>query len=143
MCLGGRAGQVGRWLHRDVGRRGAYLLFLSLLDFVIGYGLFQPAPLGLSQQVVYGPFLDIMPLNVWGWWWLGTGVLAAVAAVWHEARPYAFSAASLIKVAWAIGYLYGWIEGLPAFSRGYYSAAIFLAFAGLTLTVSGWQENRR
>ncbi len=132
--------QIRRVAHH-VGRRGAFLLFLTLLDVVLGFALTQPLPYGLSARVFYQPFVSIMPLGLWAAWWLATGCMTAVAAVWHRARPATFAAASLIKTAWGLGYLIGWAGGQAAFTRGYLGAATFLAFAAIVLTLAGWREN--
>lgn len=130
-----------RGLPHHIGRRGAYLAFLVLLDVTVGYALMQPLPLGLDSRPFYAPFLAIMPLSWWAWWWVSTGAAAAVAVLWHRLRPPVFAAAAALKTGWAIGYFVGWAEGLPAFSRGYQSAAIYCAFGLVTLVVAGWREN--
>jgi hypothetical protein len=124
-----------------IGRRGTFLLFLALLDVIFGYALLQPLPFGLSQNVLYQPFIAIMPLGWWATWWCATSALTATAAVWHRARVAAFADATLLKAGWAAGYLIGWREHLPAYARGYQSAILFGAFAFITVVISGWREN--
>lgn len=128
---------------RHVGRRGAFLIFLALLDVVLGYAIVQPLPFGLTRAALYQPFVEIMPLQAWAAWWMATGVLAGIAAVWTRLRPVAFGAGALIKIAWSLGYLIGWVERVPAFSRGYQTAAIYLSFGLVTLLISSWRENGR
>lgn len=130
-------------LVRHIGRRGAYLLFLSLIDLVLGYALIQPLPLGLSRQAVYQPFVEIMPLPAWVLCWFVTAALTALAALWHRARPAVFGAAALLKTGWGAGYLAGWLGHYPLYTRGYQTASIFVAFALMTLLISGWRENGR
>jgi hypothetical protein len=130
-----------RRLGRHIGRRGAFLMFLTLLDSVLGYSIVQPLPLGLRSEDFYRPFIAVMPLWAWSTCWLGIAALAAIAAVWHRIRPVVFALAACIKTAWAMGYSIGWVEGLPAYSRGYQTAAIFFAFAATVLSTSGWREN--
>lgn len=124
-----------------VGRRGIFLGFLALLDIVIGYALVQDLPLGLSVAVLYEPFVRIMPIGVWSSVWIGGGLLCAVAVLWPRARPTAFAVGAAVKTGWALGYLIGWAEGLPVYTRGYQSAVIWGAFALVMLVVSGWREN--
>jgi hypothetical protein len=114
-----------------------------VVDVILGYGLTQPLPFGLTRDVVYAPFVTIMPLSWWAAWWYGAAALAAVAAVWHRAQLAAFPLAALLKSGWTAGYLIGWLDDLPAYNRGYQSAIIFAAFAFVTLIVSGWRENGR
>lgn len=134
------AERVRKVLHH-IGRQGAFLGFLAILDLTVGYALRQPLPPGLTYHNVYQPFVDLMPLSLWAAWWFATSGVVAVAAVWQGLRPVAFFAAALLKTGWAIGYLIGWGEHLPFFTRGYQTAAIWLAFAAVVLIVSGWQEN--
>jgi hypothetical protein len=130
-----------RWLLRHIGRRGAFLGFLALLDIILSYSIIQPLPLGLRPDAFYRPFIEIMPLVWWSRWWLATAVLVVVAAVVHRVRTFAFGAAAMIKMAWALGYLVGWVDHDPAFSRGYQTATIFAAFAAIVVLVAAWREN--
>ncbi|SRR6266705_3088201 len=138
-----RATLLTRRVGRFVGRRGAFLVFLALLDLVLGYGLTQPLPLGLKPRTIYGPMMDLAPIRWWAIWWVLTGLLCLVGALADRVQTAAFVGAAVIKTAWACCYLVGWREHLPAFNRGWQSAAIFGAFAGVVLLISGWQENRR
>lgn len=130
-----------RYAMRHVGRRGGYLTFLALVDVTVAYALLQPLPLNLDRRPFYAPFVAVMPLSWWAAWWLGTGLLAAAAAVCHALRPVTFSAAAALKTVWGLGYLAGWVLDLPAFTRGYQTAMIYTAFALVTLLVAGWREN--
>jgi hypothetical protein len=134
---------VGRLRHVacHVGRRGAFLAFLAVLDVVIGYGLTQPLPLGLTPRVLYAPMMDIAPLAVWAAWWVATGLLCAVAAVVYRLRWPTFGAAALVKTAWASCYLTGWVEHLPLYARGYQTALIYGLFAAVVMLIAGWREN--
>ncbi len=132
---------VASRLARHVGRRGAFLLFLALLDGVVAYSLTQPLPLNLAPRVVYGPMMDIAPITWWAGWWAATSALCLSAAAWRRAHIAAFGAGGLIKAAWAACYLTGWVEHLPLYTRGYQTAAIYVAFAGVVLLVAGWREN--
>lgn len=128
---------------RHIGRRGAYLLFLCLLDLILAYSLLQALPFGISRDVLYHPFIQIMPLRAWALWWAITGVLAGTAAVVHALRPPVFALAAGLKTAWASGYVLGWLHHEPAYVRGYQTGVIFGAFALITVLVSGWRENQR
>lgn len=128
-------------LIRHIGRRGAFLLFLALLDAVIGYSLRAPLPYGLTTRQVYGTFVQIMPIGAWAEAWNTTGLVLLVAAFWRRLRPVAFALAAMLKTAWASVYLYGWVSGDPLMVRGYLQASIWLSFAVMILLVSGWREN--
>lgn len=124
-----------------IGRRGAFLAFLALVDEVIGYSLTQPLPFRLSRDVLYEPFVHVAPLKWWAGAWIGIGLVAALATVWHRARVVMFGLGTALKTAWALGYLAGWIRHDSAYIRGYQTAAIFASFAAVTLLVAGWREN--
>jgi hypothetical protein len=136
-----RCARLGAAAARRIGRRGAFLGFLALLDLVVGFSLTQPLPFGLTAKVLYQPFVMIMPLRLWALWWISTGLVALVACVWTRIRPAMFGLGALLKTAWGLGYLVGWAADMPAFGRGYYGTAVWISFAFVTLTVAGWREN--
>jgi hypothetical protein len=105
-------------------------MFLAVLDFCYGYSLWAaPAP---QRQ------LDLfLPWQGWAVAWLVTGAvcLAGVPAVrdW-----WAFTAATLLKAAWAAVMADTWLEqGIP---RGWVSAVIWGVFALTVLVVSSWPD---
>jgi hypothetical protein len=114
-----------------IGRRGAALLFFALLDSVWCYGLFTlPRPLA----PVYAWMAQILPLWVWAGCWGAVAVICLACAPLRYDTP-AFVAAIMIKVAWGLLSLFGWLSGVV--ERGYVSAAIWLAFAAFVLLVAG------
>lgn len=123
---------IARAIIRRVGHRGAFLLFLALLDILYG----------LSLHSVPGP---IAPYNLglstywWGWTWVIVGVFLLwgvflIRDKWH------YAAAALIKAFWAAAMFEAWLT--QGFTRGWVSGVIWLAFAGLVLVVSSWPEGR-
>lgn len=129
-----------RWrrLRLHLGRRGAFLLFLTELDAIIGTSLRLPLPFGLRPEQVYGLFATVAPITVWSDAFFTVGLICALAALWHPARPFAFPLAAAIKTLWGLLYIIAWIAG--DMGRGYLSAAIWLTFAGVVLIVSSWPE---
>ncbi len=114
-----------------LGRRGAALLFFTVLDLVYCVGLLStPQPL-----VPFYAWMDgIMPLPVWAAYW---GFVAAVCAFYafrtHDTAAY--MAAVALKVAWGLLSLLGWLAG--AVDRGWINAMIWLAFACLVYLIAG------
>lgn len=119
-----------------VGRRGAFLIFLAMLDWVYGLALLYPSPQSLTNPTYV--FLNrIFPLPVWASLWIIVGTLCfAFAFRVNDAIGYA--AAMFIKVLWGLTFLLGWI--FAGVERGYLSAAIWLAFAGLLALVATWPD---
>lgn len=123
-------------LWRRVGRRGAVLLWLALLDLVYGSSLAHP-PSETARSASIRFFADLMPLPVWGGLWLAVGVLCLAGAFLRHDR-WAFAFATGLKVLWGGVCLFGWmLAGLP---RGWVSAVIFLPMAALVLIISTWPE---
>jgi hypothetical protein len=129
-----------RWdpLLARVGRRGASLLFLALVDIVYAYSLYDVTPESRSNPGLV--FLAaLLPLTVWAAAWTAVGLVCAVYA-FARADRLAFAAASLLKVLWGTLYLLGWALGVVP--RGYVAAVLFLGFAGFVQVIAGWMENR-
>lgn len=123
-----------RWrlITGKVGRRGAFLLFLALLDFAYGYSLFT-VPRAQART------LDLLlPLKTWAVIWIITGVVCLSGVLMRNDRfQYTFSAA--FKTAWGMLYIQLWVvQGVP---QAWVAAVIWLAFAGTVLIISGWPES--
>lgn len=114
-----------------VNRRGAALLFFSLLDFIYCITLLLPPEPPTAQ---YRWMATIAPLWLWGLWWGVTGIICA----WYAFRTYdttAFMAAVALKVGWGLLSLFGWLAG--ALPLGYLSTVIWLAFAAFVYLIAG------
>lgn len=115
-----------------IGRRGATLIFLGLLDVLFGYS-FIVAPATTTRGINY-----LLPYAVWGWVWIAAGIVCFVLAPAHVDRA-AFALAALVMSAWGLANGYVWLtQDIP---RLWVSAVIWLAFAGLILIISSWPES--
>lgn len=111
-------------IRRRVGVRGEFLLALALIDLVQCYRLSFPSQETLAS--VTTQFLaTLLPLPVWGAIWGAVGVLCLVQA-FQLADRWAFSAASMLKVAFALAHIAAWASGVP---QAWWSVAIWLVFA--------------
>jgi hypothetical protein len=122
-------------VHR-IGRRGASLLFLALLDGVYALSLLA-APAEARSQPSFAFLVGLLPLPVWAGIW---GVVGLVCLVQAFARfdTFAFAAASLLKVVWGTVYVLGWALGdIP---RGWVASVIWYGFAIWLAIISGWRE---
>lgn len=114
-----------------IGRRGAFLLFLALLDILYGWSmLVTPIP---------GPDLHlILPLDAWGWIWIGTGIYLIPGALIKRDRSF-FALAAFLKAGWAGAWVSVWLSD-PFIPRAWVSVVIWAAFAGVVLVVASWPE---
>lgn len=121
-----------------IGRRGATLLFLALVDLVFAYALLKIGPRDVEASPSFRFAASVAPLPLWAALWAGVGVVCTVQAFQRVDR-FAFAAASLIKVAWCLVQALGWLLGeIP---RGYLGSVVWLGFAGFIQVIAGWREN--
>lgn len=122
-----------------IGRRGASLLFLALLDLIYAAGLFALPPEARSNPsyVFVG---HLLPLPVWASIWGLVGLVCLVQA-FASRDVLAFGAASLLMGLWGTVYLVGWALG--DISRGWLAAVIWYGFAVWLAIISGWREQPR
>jgi hypothetical protein len=114
-----------------IGRRGAALLFFTLLDLVYAYALLNP-PRPLSEA--YSWPQTLLPLWVWALIWASVGALCLVFAFLPR-DTVAFTAAVALKVMWGLIFLIG--QAVGGVERGYVSAVIWLAFAAFVYLIAG------
>jgi len=114
---------------RQIGRRGAFLLFLALLAYAYGYSLLATPPV-LKYDL-------ILPWMAWGFTWLAVGAFATIGAFVKEDWPQ-YTACSVMMAAWAALSAHLWlIQHLP---RGWVSVVIWAAFSLTVILVGGWPE---
>lgn len=115
-------------LGRRIGRRGAFLLFLSLVDLLYGY----------SQLVNPMAVVRVFSHDGWGWLWIGVGVVL-FAGAWVRKDRAAFGLAAFIKALWAGMWVDVWISDVLV-PRAWVSVAIWTGFAAIVCLVSTWPE---
>lgn len=116
-----------RLVHR-VGRRGAFLLFLFILNMVYAWALHQE----VAPQTA-----ALLSPEAWSWAWFGVGVVCGISAFTRRDRV-AYTLAAALLCGWAGVSAYQWVEGkLP---EGWLSTVVWLAFSGTVLIVSSWPE---
>ena len=124
---------------RIVGRRGAVLAYLAVVDFLFALSLSRPAP--VSERPSAYLFLGrLLLLEGWAALWAAVGALLLVGAFVHRLDRWAFASACLIKIFWGGIYLLGWIAG--EISRGWVNAVVWLGLAVLVMIIAGWPEPR-
>lgn len=123
-------------LIQKVGRRGALLLFLGVLDVIYAYSLAHPTAESIHSQT-YMYLASIGGLNLWAILWAITGLLALFYAFRRNDAP-AYTACTAIKILWAVIFFLGWL--FAGVERGYLSTAIWGSFAGIIWMISSWPE---
>lgn len=132
--------RAARRLRRALGRRGAFLLGYGAMWVLYGLGQIASPP---PDQRGLTVLLQLWPLSVWGWCWVGAGLVAVVAA-WLP-RPkdrFGFVALMVIVAPWMVSYLLSWWP-LGVFPRGWVAAAIWSAALIPVAVVTGWEEPRQ
>ncbi len=126
-------------LARRVGRRGAALACLAVLDLVWAWSLLDPtASRQLRAAPSYQAILHVAPLHAWAAVWALVGLVCAAHALRRRDRA-AWAAAIAVKLAWAALTGWAWLT-VPGASRAWAAMVIWAAFAGLIGVVAGWAE---
>ena len=126
----------GRRLTRRVGRRGTALLFFGFLAAAYAHGLAFPTPEARhNPSMVF--LASIAPLWAWSLLWAVVGGLCFVQAFRIRDR-LAFAAVAFLMTLFGLLATGAWL--LAGVTRGYISAAIWLALAGWIGVIADWPE---
>lgn len=122
-------GRLARLVNR-VGRRGAFLGFLAVLDWLYGWSLIAgPLPPGVDLPWFH-PY-------VWGAIWIAAGVVCMLGMPARRDWP-SFTVAAAIKAVWAMVYARLWLgHHMP---RAWVTMVIWLMFALVTVMIASWPE---
>lgn len=120
------------WVQRHVGRRGAFLAFLAVLDVLFGYSIFSVPRIALLD------INTLIPITAWGWIWIGTGI-AIASGVFLRVDRIQYTLAALLKTSWGLLYAYLWWQGVP---NSWVSVVLWLSFAMIIVLIAGWPEHR-
>jgi hypothetical protein len=131
-------GRVSALTHR-IGRRGAILLILAVIDIAYGMSLVGPASetLGLAATIWREHYA---PLWVWGVGWLVIAAILIVSAFLRNDR-LGYAAAIGWKIAWSLTALASWIVG--GVERGWVSSIVWAVASALGVIIAGWPEPNR
>jgi hypothetical protein len=126
-------------LARALGRRGAILLSYGTVWALYGYAqITSPQP----DQRGLAPLLERVPLAVWGWMWVATGLVAVASAWMPQGRDWVgFLSLPAMVLPWMGSYLAAWLTG--EFPRGWVASLVWGAIAVPVLVVAGWREPPR
>jgi hypothetical protein len=131
-----RAEARARALTHRIGRRGAILLILAVVDIAVGLSMIGPTSetAGLAATRWREHYA---PLWVWGVGWLVIAAILIVSAFLRNDR-FGYAAAIGWKIAWSATTLASWIIG--GVDRGWVSSIIWAVVAGMIVVIGGWPE---
>lgn len=114
------------------GRRGAFLIFLAILDMVYAWALYKYAT---PQEAAVNALL--LPWQVWAPIWGSVGLVCLGSAFLKKDR-IAFSLAAALKFAWGGVSFIQWMRNLEP--NGWLSTVVWVAFSATVLIISSWPE---
>lgn len=117
------------------GHRGAFLLFLAVLDLVYGWALYKTQAPQQTARMVDEALL--LPWQVWACLWGFCGFVCLFSAFSVKDR-LGFALAATLKFSWGGVSLIEWIRDLDP--NGWLSAVVWLSFSATVLIISGWPE---
>lgn len=110
------------------------------------YALVGGAQLGTADQIKASPIaarsyrahLELMPLDVWAWLFIGCGLVAVAAGLtmWHT---IGFASLMGISAWWGLEFIASWWS--TGYDRAVIGALTWLLLAGLLAVVSGWPDS--
>lgn len=120
---------AGRALVHRVGRRGAFLAFLAILDYLYAVSLW---PFQVPRHIT----LIVSPKE-WAAAWFVVALACTVGVFLRRDRvPYSIAAA--IKACWSALYFHLWL--VQHFPDAWVSAVVWLTFALIVVMVSSWPD---
>jgi hypothetical protein len=124
------------WVWRRVGRRGATLILLGLIDLTFAYSYLNPGPPQYRSPATL--FLQtVAPLWFWALLWAGVGVIVLQQA-FQDNDKVGYSSAVVLKVLWALLHTGGTL--FADLHRGYVVAMLWLVLSGWVYIISTWPE---
>ena len=114
-------------------RRGALLLLLGLLYFLIGgsYALIPREPKTLEP---YTFAINLMPIEVWGVLWALAGLIGVLAAFLRRFDQLGFTVMTGFSILWGVLALCSVVMGHPL---GWVAGLIWISWAGVLMITSG------
>jgi hypothetical protein len=117
-----------------IGHRGAFLLFLTVIDITYGWTFYHTARLGFDL---------FLPLHDWAYIWFAIAIITFVGAFLKRGDKYAFGAACAVKVAFAFEWFNLQFNAHSQVSYAWLQGVIWIAFAMTVFLISTWPERSR
>jgi MFS family permease len=124
---------------RRIGRRGACLLVFGLVPFMVGLSLCV-TPTTQDGRPRTAPTLELLaPPEFWSYAWMLLGLVVMASAMVPPHRQRAgFVLAYSLPLLWGAAFLSSWALGW--LTTGWVSGLVYLGYAALVTTISGWEE---
>lgn len=117
-------------------RRGTFLASFGAVYAIIGYSILTISNAPAVQAQVHKALhtaLRVAPLDVYGWLWIASGVIAIVASWTPRYEMWGFGTTAFMPTLWAVVYFSAW-NTMP---RAWLSAVVYLLLAASVLIVAG------
>lgn len=127
-----------------IGRRGAALLIVAVIQIIIGSAIFEAPP--ETMQLL--SLINFLPPEVWGVVWMGAGVAAIPCAFMPTGFDrYGFAVLVPAPLWWAASVVAAGMGGWPLGMLGTLRLAAFYGGYGLLVVVTsgmmGFRDSRR
>lgn len=140
---------IAWWLRRSVGRRGAVLGMLGLVDIFYGLGMIVARPVTMRYTPTWWPAsigrLAGVAVPTWGWVWVVVGIFlfTGVPRPWRDGHGgrWQFAVEVALKSWWALAALLAWWKYRAP--GAWAPACTYVGMAVLVLVVSGWPDSSR
>lgn len=130
-----------RWLSRNLGRRGAFLVLTGLAFLFVGIDVaLAPDPPDYDAFLLH----TLLPVPLRAALWIVPGLVALWSAWRGVGRDgWGFAALVIPLVVRIVSYIWAtvaWLLGVGTWEGGWLSSLIWLFILGFILVVSGWAE---
>jgi hypothetical protein len=121
-------------LIHQIGHRGGFLLFLTVIDIAYGWTFYNSAKLGFDL---------FLPIHDWAYVWFATGIVTFIGAFLRKGDRYPFGIATTVKVCFAFEWFNLALHNPHAIPYAWLTGVIWTVFAMTTFLISTWPERSR
>lgn len=124
-----------------IGRRGILLLFLSLIELIIGLNnIDQDLPNQVLENAHY--LLLWVPLGTWFVIWTISGAISFLGAFSRKIEPMAFWLGTFLSMATSLGYFAAALFWHNS-DRAWVSGLLYGGIAVINQVIAGWEDHSR
>jgi hypothetical protein len=128
-------------IHQRIGRRGAVLLTLGFAWIMFGVGVLLEEPIPGTEKLLHEQIPGPIRFTLWAS--MGLFAMANAFAPPRKSDKWGFLALYIMPAERALSYVWGWIgswDNVDGYSRGWFSAIVWIIVMILVLITSGWKE---